>query len=372
MAEQEWALLRTQSTEVEPASQNAIAKFSESYGSPSAANHLERIVNAVSSTLDFHSVLDKAVRVAVEDLGAAAAALFLYEKESDTLTLAAERDLPAELRSRFHRFPVEGFHNENVVREARMNVFDSVSEVTEFVELGIPQRVPRLGEYACIPIRRGREVEGVLGVLQYENVRFDEETLRIYELIGLHIGIALNNAAQYEDLHQQATTDGLTGAYNRRYFDEFLASELSRAHRYGHPLSVLLLDIDRFKKYNDTWGHQAGDKALRQMVEIMHSSVREVDMIARYGGEEFVVILPETDASGAMQVGEKFRRQLRSELTEGGELTVSIGVSSFDGGKPGSTGEQLVGRADRALYEAKDAGRDCVKVWHEEEDSDPE
>jgi diguanylate cyclase (GGDEF)-like protein/putative nucleotidyltransferase with HDIG domain len=363
--EQEWAILRSESIDPEPVSQEAIATLSESYGSPSAAKHLERIINAVSCSLDFRNVLEEAVRVAVEDLGAAAAGLFLYDRETDTLALAAERDLPEAFRERFQRFPVEGFHNEMVLRDARLNVFGSVSEVSEFVELGLPQRVPRLGQYACIPIRRGEQVEGVLGVLQYEGTLFDEETLRIYELIGLHIGIALKNAAEYEDLHHRATTDGLTGAYNRAYFDDFIASELARARRYDHTLSVLMLDIDRFKGFNDSHGHQAGDEALRTMVSVMQSSVRNIDLISRYGGEEFSVVLPETGEPGALSVAEKFRKRLESELTAKGELTVSIGVSSFHGGEPDLTAEELVGRADQALYAAKRAGRDCVRLWNE-------
>ncbi len=363
MPEQEWAILRTESTDLEPVSQEAMAKLSESYGSPSAAKHLERIINAVSSSLDFRNVLEEAVRVAVEDLGAAAAGLFLYDRESDTLALAAERDLPEGFRHRFQRFPVEGFHNEMVIRDARMNVLDNVSEVSEFVELGLPQRVPPLGQYACIPIRRGERVEGVLGVLQFEGVPFDDETLRIYELIGLHIGIALKNAARYESLHQRATTDGLTGAYNRGYFDEFIASELARARRYSHDLSVLMLDIDRFKEFNDSHGHQAGDKALRDIVTIMQSAVRNVDLISRYGGEEFSVVLPETGEAGALRVAEKFRQRLESELTEGRELTVSIGVSCFQLGVDEIDAEELVGRADSALYAAKQAGRNCVRSW---------
>lgn len=363
MPEREWAALRAESTGVSGDSQEAIDRLTESFGSPSAAKYLERIINAVSNSLDYRNVLEEAVRVAVEDLGAAAAGLFLYERDSDTLALAAERQLPEELRNRYRRFPVEGFHNEMVLRNARLNVIESVSEVSEFVELGLSQRDPPLGQYACIPIRRGEQVEGVLGVLQYEGTRFDEETLALYELIGSQVGIALNNAAQYENLQQQATTDGLTGAYNRRYFDDFLSSELSRARRYEHPLSLLMLDIDRFKAFNDSHGHQEGDRALRRMVELMQSSVRNVDLISRYGGEEFAVVLPETDEAGAIRVAEKFREEIRSKLTEEGELTVSIGVSTALSDDSEPTTEELVDRADQALYEAKNGGRDSVRPW---------
>ncbi|MEX2444073.1 MAG: diguanylate cyclase [Alkalispirochaeta sp.] len=368
MPESEWALLRSQSVESVPTSQDAIAKISESYGSPSAAKYLERIITAVSSSLDFRSVLEEAVRVAVEELGAAAAGLFLYDQDSDSLALAAERGLPKELRNRFRRFPVEGFHNEMVIREARLNVIEHVSEVSEFEELGLTQREPPLGQYACVPIRRGDRIAGLLGILQYEETRFDQETLRIYELIGTHIGIALNNAAQFEDLHLQANTDGLTGAYNRRYLDEFLDSELARARRYGRSVSVVMLDIDQFKEFNDTHGHQAGDRALQYLVELMQSSFRNVDLVSRYGGEEFVVVLPETSEAGAVEVAEKIRHRLRSEPVEHQEITVSIGVSTYDGEEPEPTPAILVDRADKALYAAKDAGRDCVRVWKAEDE----
>jgi diguanylate cyclase (GGDEF)-like protein len=170
-------------------------------------------------------------------------------------------------------------------------------------------------------------------------------------------------AAEKEKLRQMATIDPLTGAHNRRYFFE----EGEKVHQsslcYQHPYSVLMLDLDNFKRVNDTYGHAAGDEVLRETVRRMQSCIRNVDILGRYGGEEFTVLFPETDLVKAEQAAERLLDTLRStpinvgpaELT----FTASIGVAQSD---PASaeTFMQLVERADRASYHAKELGKNCV------------
>jgi diguanylate cyclase (GGDEF)-like protein len=166
-----------------------------------------------------------------------------------------------------------------------------------------------------------------------------------------------------------ATTDGLTGLLNRRSFDQILDSELSRTSRERQPLSMLMIDVDRFKAYNDHYGHQAGDTCLKLVANgLRETALRPGDSLARYGGEEFVAILPNTDEDGAFVLAERLRRGLREmalphEGSEKGIVTVSIGIASYGANVISRHDDELLHRADEALYDAKAAGRDRVTGW---------
>lgn len=156
----------------------------------------------------------------------------------------------------------------------------------------------------------------------------------------------------------QSATDPLTGLRNRRVFEERLETDIKHAWRYGTPLSLLILDVDHFKNYNDAFGHPAGDEALRQVAALLLSNVRSTDLVARYGGEEFVVLLPNTEAEGALLLAERCRRAVEMANWPKGGMTISVGVAAVT---PGVwNGKDLLGAADRALYEAKRGGRNRV------------
>ncbi len=171
-----------------------------------------------------------------------------------------------------------------------------------------------------------------------------------------------------EVLEGEAHTDTLTGLPNRRRFDEEFARAFGSAIRRSSPIGVAIIDIDRFKNYNDSFGHQAGDEALRRIGEAIAESVeRSGDFAARYGGEEFVVILEDTTLAGAAGVGERIRNAVLDagiRAPAGGLLSVSVGVAAR---LPGSTGEALLRQADAALYDAKNAGRNRVASWRSPE-----
>ena len=167
-----------------------------------------------------------------------------------------------------------------------------------------------------------------------------------------------------EELRTLATTDGLTRLYNRRYFMELAKRELSRAKRRGSPLGLLLIDVDRFKSVNDTFGHDIGDQTLKALTTIGRETFREYDIFCRYGGEEFTVLLPDTDLNGALQVAERFRQSVAAYVlpTEQGPLsfTVSIGLTTLSEETPDV--EALLKKADIALYSAKTNGRNRVEI----------
>jgi diguanylate cyclase (GGDEF)-like protein len=162
-----------------------------------------------------------------------------------------------------------------------------------------------------------------------------------------------------EELERLSVTDGLTGLHNRRRLMESLADEVRRSERLKHNFAVLMVDVDHFKKYNDTFGHPAGDDVLARVAAMLREATREVDDVARYGGEEFVVVLPETAMPEALEIAERVRARVASEAFPGRRITVSIGVAEYP--THGDTPDQVIGAADEALYEAKREGRDRVR-----------
>ncbi len=176
--------------------------------------------------------------------------------------------------------------------------------------------------------------------------------------------IASNNieAAYHDEIYRLTTIDGLTQVFNRRYFEDTLDRELSRSRRYQRTLSLVMIDVDHFKKINDSWGHLAGDHVLKEVARLIGSRIRREDVLARYGGEEFALVLPEIDRKGATVMAEKARKLVEKQIFTFDEVripvTISAGVASLE--KKKDDGPELVRRADEKLYQAKKAGRNQV------------
>lgn len=180
------------------------------------------------------------------------------------------------------------------------------------------------------------------------------------ELTAVNLALNERNVA----LETLSATDPLTGLHNRRRMRDALNAEVARHQRHGRPFSILMVDVDFFKKYNDTYGHPEGDGLLKKVGEILSSSLRSVDFAARYGGEEFLVLLPDQDQKGALEVAERIRQRISVEtedtVNQRKAVTVSIGTATFP--EAGHTANVLLSNADAALYRAKNSGRNCVAV----------
>jgi diguanylate cyclase (GGDEF)-like protein len=207
--------------------------------------------------------------------------------------------------------------------------------------------------------------EGVIAVQSSHPRAFRADHQRLLESLALQIAAALQNAHLYE----LAMVDGLTGLFMRRYFDARIEEEIERSKRYGTAFSVVMVDVDDFKHLNDTHGHLIGDRVLRGIANVVKSQMRGVDTAARYGGEELALILPRTEMVSAYNVGERIRAaiaELRittdTDASQSLRVTASFGIASYPESKA-RDGEDLVRRADRALYRAKKTGKNRVELF---------
>jgi diguanylate cyclase (GGDEF)-like protein len=206
---------------------------------------------------------------------------------------------------------------------------------------------------------------GILHTSQSEAGRLNQAKQQLVVTMAEHAALALSNLKLYETLRNQSTRDPLTNLFNRRCMEESLDRELRRAERSHRQLTLIMLDLDHFKRFNDTFGHDAGDAILRDVGKLLETNFRGEDIACRYGGDEFTVILP----VGALDVAEQRAQELRKAIKDLeipylnptlDRVTVSMGIARFP--EHGSTAETLLRSADRALYQAKAAGRNRIEI----------
>ncbi len=227
-----------------------------------------------------------------------------------------------------------------------------------------PCRQPH-GSFICVPLRlKGREVIGVLTAQKPEPQGFRLADLDLFQAVANQVAAALENAQLYQRTKELSTRDELTGLFNRRHFFDHLEKEVQRARRYRRVFALLLLDLDDFKRYNDTHGHLQGDEALKEVARLLLATTRRADVVARFGGEEFVILLPEVTAPGGAVAAEKIRAAIAKHpfagrsSQPGGLMTVTIGVAAYPA--DAEDGLELVDLADRAMYVGKQQGGNCV------------
>jgi len=324
---------------------------------------MNEFIRTVHKGLRPDEVIDAALQVARSHLGFDRA-LYLSVDHTNK-RLVAEKVLPEDNSVSQGAVKVSlgedgGGISRCVYEQVTMNMTPKDERDRPFLDLfGSP-------EMAVAPLVATKQTHGLIAVDNNLSGREITETfLHSLRMLAHEAGMALDNALLYEKTRQQAITDELTKLYNRRHIMSVLDIEIKKAQRYNRPLSVVMMDIDRFKGFNDNYGHQSGDSVLGQVGALLRAATRRTDIVGRYGGEEFLIILPETPADNAGIFAEKLRKLVESfgDRLNGSypkcRLSASLGVASV---LPDDEVDSLISRADKALYQAKDEGRNKVKV----------
>ncbi|MGH2729404.1 MAG: diguanylate cyclase [Actinomycetota bacterium] len=332
----------------------------------SSRNKLERAVRRVGETLrsthDMKQMLDLILNTAADALDADAGVLWFFTATRDSLYPTIARGVRVEPTIRIR----VGDGIVGLVAERATTVLLPTQH-------GGPRPAhdePAFPVMIAVPLYSEERITGVLAVYRRDADKvFTREELDTVTFLVEQGGLAIENVALHEEAQRLSLTDGLTGTWNRRYFQMQFRQVLATAHRFERPFSLLMLDLDRFKAINDTYGHQRGDATLVEFSQRVDGVLREVDTFARYGGEEFICLLSETDSYGAMTTAEKIRESIRTVPfgalgEEPINLTVSIGAASYP--DHGDTFRSLVEAADQAMYRAKQEGRDRVRLAGEQ------
>jgi diguanylate cyclase (GGDEF)-like protein len=223
-----------------------------------------------------------------------------------------------------------------------------------------------LKSYLTLPLAVEGEILGCISLNSDQPNAFDAQDLQFLSVIGYQMAATLRHFQRFSSIKNIAIYDTLTGLHNRRYFEERLGVEAQRCFYGNTPLSLVMVDIDFFKKVNDTFGHTEGDQVLCKISSLLKTSVRKKDTVARYGGEEFILILPEAGLEESFVIAERIRRLVERTLFEVGKaqvnLTLSMGISNFPSHRVKSK-EELIKMADQALYDAKRGGRNRVCIF---------
>jgi diguanylate cyclase (GGDEF)-like protein len=234
--------------------------------------------------------------------------------------------------------------------------------------------IPDDGRSLLVPMRASGVVVGALQIVRSHGAPLVDDDRKLAELVAAEAAAAIHNARLYEQTQRLAVTDPLTGLSNHRFFREALALEIARAGRLGYALGLLMIDVDNFKRVNDTFGHPVGDDVLRNIARVLRTSLRQTDVAARYGGEEFAIVLPGLGPRGVRAVGEKLRRAvgaLPPLLAETGtSFHISISVGGVSASHPDLNAVDLIRVADASLYAAKRRGRNSVCVAADDPDDD--
>lgn len=332
----------------------------------SIQEHQERVesFNSLSSlliaSLNPQTLMQNVLDKIIELTRAQAGTIYLRETDTDEEVLVPFVAYGVDIAGMEYLHFGQGLPGEAARRKQSIVINDIPSDCRLNINLGIADVMPR--EVAIFPIIYRDSVLGVMMLASMTPFRTNE--LSLLESMINQIAIVLENALAHEKVAQLSITDTLTGTYNRRYLTQRLDEEFRISHRHNSPLSALIVDIDHFKKINDQFGHQIGDEALIAVANTLKENIRDSDMLARFGGEEFVIVLPHTTQKDAMTVAEKLRMAVSSRnVASMGDhrITISVGIATIPDRKVDNS-DELLGEADRALYLAKEQGRNRVIV----------
>ena len=322
-------------------------------------NTIYQISQAVSTTLDPDKLLKSIASVAKDKLHAEASSLGIIDTASQeivfTVATGVKKAAIQQKRMRWN----EGIIGA-VVSKGKPLLIEDAQKDPRFYRQMDRETGFTTHSVLCVPMKIRNHVIGAVEVLNpIDRKVFARDQIPLLATLAQEAAVSLENAR----LFQLATTDGLTGLYSVRHFKSLLEYEMIRASRYQRALSLILLDIDFFKKINDTHGHLAGDLVLQELAKILRGGIRQIDIAARYGGDEFIVMLPEASGKEASLVAERIRKKAERAKCATGDgacsFTISLGIAAM---APRDSLSELIERADRQLYQAKNKGRNRTET----------
>ncbi len=324
---------------------------------------LYNIGRAMTYISDLKSLLQYILNQAIEITGAEKGSIMLYDIENNRLSvrvLAGLEDTAYQKKVNNNEIDCRSFKSGEgiagrVFQTGRPMVVDKASEEELFVE----PATSFVRSIACIPMKVYSDPIGVINVTnKMDDTGFSDEEVELLKAVADQAAVAINKAQLWE----MAVTDSLTGLFVRRYFMVKFQEELHRAERYKKNLAVVMADMDSFKDINDTYGHASGDRVLKIVSRFLQRNIRDIDIVARFGGEEFVILLPEADKAEARIVSERLRRKLaKLQLDDIPPLSISLGIAAYP--EDGKDIEELVKKADAAMYMAKQYGKNRVESY---------
>lgn len=317
---------------------------------------LQQVSEAISSIFDMDELLGFVNDIIIGVMGASASSIILYNGNRLKVKLSSIKN------AKERAILTDNINNsflKDAIEKGESIIDNSVNpDNYEFT------RGRNVKSLLCVPLQIKGTKHGLILIEHNIPDAFQDSNIHLLEIITQQISIAIDNARLYKQLQDYGNTDGLTQVYNRIYFQKCLKEELKQAKNEGYDVSVVLYDIDDFKKFNDTYGHLFGDLVLKSIAGLVKKSIRKNDIVARFGGEEFVIMFPYTNAESAYEKAEALRWKISNLVVTDKEysasVTVSMGVSSFP--EHADTEDLLLKSADAALYRAKRKGKNCVVI----------
>jgi len=328
---------------------------------------LRSIINAISTSVEVKGIIDSA--------GTTLPSLFDFSafgvlwKEGPTLHLFQEESCPPAFTEEVVKNMLKVFSilGEGPIEMERLTLQVEKKKLRNKQKMMDPEA--SLKSHLTLPLVVEGEIIGCISINSDQANMYNVPRLQFFSVFGYQMAASLRHIQRFSTVKKEAIYDTLTNLFNRRHFEERLSAETQKAFESEGNLSMIMVDIDHFKKVNDTFGHDGGDKVLREIASLLKNSVRQHDTVARYGGEEFVLLLPGAPLDPTSVVAERIRRLVENTPFNMGQtqirITISLGISNFPIHRMKSK-EELVKMADLALYEAKKGGRNRVCIFRGE------